>query len=146
MKSISNVTILDAVMHPYEKKLRRALRLRLFAMAVGLVWASLMGYSEFIIPSYETYFEQQRFERQLAECRGARASQRYDCKSELLLEKQASEFMAWTKRVVIVFAPPLFLIWLVTKMALPKKPTPGGLHRNRPDPSSRKVPSGEEEP
>jgi hypothetical protein len=125
-------------MHPYKAQIQRALRFRYAAMAVGLVWVVFMGWSEFYIPEHEVYFQQQRFNRQLEECRGAKAAQRFDCKSDLLVGAQASKFYDWTERVVIVFAPPLFLIWLVTKLAMPKRPKPGGLFRERPEPPPRK--------
>ncbi len=83
-------------------------------------------------------YKRQRFERQLSECRGRKASERFECKSELLTDKQQSDFYDWTLRVIKVFAPPLFLIWLATKLAMPKRPPPGGLFRERPEPPPRK--------
>ncbi|CAA6605248.1 hypothetical protein MTBLM1_50074 [Rhodospirillaceae bacterium LM-1] len=132
-------------MHPYNAKLRRAQRFRYLAMAAGLIWALFMGWSEFFVPSHEAYFEQQRYSRKIDECRGERSSQRYDCRESLILSKLRGEFYDWTQRFVIVFAPPLLLIWLVTKLATPKRPPPGGLFRQKPDPQSRKK-GNEEEP
>ncbi|MBF0268220.1 MAG: hypothetical protein HQL44_06480 [Alphaproteobacteria bacterium] len=131
-------------MHPYNAKLRRAQRFRYLAMAAGLIWVLFMGWSEFYVPSHEAYFEQQRYNRKIDECRGERSSQRYDCRESLILSKLRGEFYDWTERFVIVFAPPLLLIWLVTKLAMPKRPPPGGLFRNKPEPQRRKTGSEEE--
>ncbi|MDK9721872.1 MAG: hypothetical protein OEL53_11875 [Rhodospirillales bacterium] len=119
-------------MHPYVAKVKRAQKFRYMAMAAGLVWIFFMGWGEFFPPSHESYFQEQRLARKLEECKGQKASQRFDCKSDLLVGKQSSDFMDWTKRVAIVFGPPLLLIWLVTKMAMPKRPPPGGMPRERP--------------
>ncbi len=125
-------------MHPYEAKVKRALKFRYLSMAVGVVWIVFMGWSEFYTPGHETYFAEQRFSRQLEDCRGQKAAQRFDCKSDLLVGAQQSKFYDWTIRVVTVFGPPLFLIWLVTKLAMPKRPSPGGLFRERPEPPPRR--------
>lgn len=106
-------------------------------MAAGLVWVIFMGWSEFYITEADSMLTQQRLAKRLEDCRGQRAAQRFDCKSDLLLGAQQNKFYDWTARVVVVFAPPLFLIWLVTKLAMPKRPPPGGKFRERPEPRPR---------
>lgn len=135
-------------MHPYEAKMRRLRQLRLLAIVLGLGWASFMGWREYTSPAFvaSEAFSQQRYGQQVKECRGEKTSQRFDCRQELLLERQQNSFYGWTLRVLWVAGPPLVLIWLVTKLATPRRPPPGGAFRERPEPQQKKKPKQDEEP
>lgn len=135
-------------MHPYQVKMRRLRLFQSLAIVAGLSWAGVTGWLEYATPPYEAAFDRQRYERLVKECRGERMSQRFDCRAELLLSRQQNDFYDWTLRVLWVAGPPLFLLWLTTKLATPKRPSPGGVFKEKPElkPGKRKTEEEDESP
>ena len=81
-------------------------------LGVAVVWIAAFGWLELVRPDPHAEMRAQRNEERLQQkikdCRG-NFSQRYDCKSALVREKDAQEFYEWAEKLSLTFAPPLAL-------------------------------------
>lgn len=82
---------------------------------LSAAWIAAAGwfvYQDRVDPATAALLEQ-RFEQRLNDCEG-RFADRYECRSNLMRERSWNTAFLWTKRLGIVFGPPLILAFVFT--------------------------------
>lgn len=79
-------------------------------LAICVAWIAAGTWLMFFVPDPEAEARaaraEQMFEQRLRDCRGS-FSERYDCKSELIRERDKALFYDWARRLGLVFGPPI---------------------------------------
>jgi hypothetical protein len=94
------------------------------SILVGLAWFGIVGWSELIEQDPLTSYREAMIQSKINDCYGD-LSQRYDCKSSIMLKVQRDKFMLWMGKLLYVFGP-LVLLRILYNLAYsrmgPKKP------------------------
>jgi hypothetical protein len=85
------------------------------AVAVSVLWIAAAGWGELSKISMPEDFRSTAYKRQAEHCSGSFAN-RYECKSSIIIGNDNSAFYDWVLRLAIVFAPPLLLAGLYSKV------------------------------